>query len=296
MQQPETIGFIGLGRMGKPMARNLLKAGYPLVVHNRSRAAVDELVLEGAQAAYSPHEVAERSSVIITMLPDAPDVTLVVEGAGGVIESARRGLVLIDMSTILPHVSVELATHLREHGVIMLDAPVSGGPQGAEAATLSIMVGGDKDAFDKCRPIFEKLGSKVVHMGDNGTGSMAKLCNQIACVLNLLGVSEMLALGRRANLDLDRLMEAVGAGAAGSWMLANQGPKMIARDFAPGFLIRLQQKDLRLVMSTAEELHLPLTGTALVQQLFRALEASGEGELGTQALIKAVERLGALES
>jgi 3-hydroxyisobutyrate dehydrogenase len=296
MSQPETVGFIGLGRMGKPMARNLLKAGYPLIVHNRSHAAVDELVRAGAQAAYSPHEVAERSSIIVTMLPDAPDVTLVVEGAGGIIESAHRGLVLIDMSTILPHVSVELATHLRQHGVIMLDAPVSGGPQGAEAATLSIMVGGDKEALAKCRPLLEKLGRQIVHMGDNGSGSMAKLCNQIACVLNLLGVSEMLALARRANLDVDRLLEAVSAGAASSWMLVNQGPKMMARDFAPGFLIRLQQKDLRLVMTTAEELHLPLPGTALVQQLFRALEASGEGELGTQALIKAVERLGALSA
>jgi 3-hydroxyisobutyrate dehydrogenase len=158
------------------------------------------------------------------------------------------------------------------------------------------MVGGDKEALAKCRPLLEKLGRQIVHMGDNGSGSMAKLCNQIACVLNLLGVSEVLALARRANLDVDRLLEAVSAGAASSWMLVNQGPKMMARDFAPGFLIRLQQKDLRLVMTTAEELHLPLPGTALVQQLFRALEASGEGELGTQALIKAVERLGALSA
>jgi len=290
----ETIGFIGLGHMGKPMARNLLRAGYPLVAHNRSRAPVDELAREGAQPAYSPREVAERSTVVITMLPDGPDVSQVVEGRDGIIEAARRGLALVDMSTILPRTSLEIATHLREHGIAMLDAPVSGGPQGAEAGTLAIMVGGPRETFDQCRPILGAMGKAVVYMGDNGQGVMAKLCNQVACVLNLLGVSETLALARRANLDPGRLLEALRAGAASSWMLVNQGPKMIARDFAPGFLIRLQQKDLRLVMSAAEELGLPLPGTALVQQLFRALEASGEGELGTQALIKAIERLGAM--
>jgi len=290
----ETIGFIGLGRMGKPMARNLLKAGYPLIAHNRSRAPVDELAAEGAQPAYSPREVAERSAVVITMLPDAPEVIAVAESRDGIIEAARRGLVLIDMSTILPHTSVEIATHLREHGIAMLDAPVSGGPQGAQAATLSIMVGGPDETFAQCLPILEKMGETVVYMGDNGQGAMAKLCNQIACVLNLLGVSETLVLARRANLDPERVLQALSAGAASSWMLANQGPKMIARDFAPGFLIRLQQKDLRLVLSTAEELGLPLPGTALVQQLFRALEASGEAGLGTQALIKAIERLAAI--
>lgn len=290
----ETVGFIGLGRMGKPMARNLIKAGYPLVAHNRSRAPVDELAHEGAQPAYSPREVAERAEIVITMLPDSPDVVAVVEGAEGIIEAARRGLVLIDMSTILPRTSLDIATHLREHGVIMLDAPVSGGPQGAEAGTLSIMVGGPQETFEQCRAILAAMGEKVVYMGDNGQGAMAKLCNQVACVLNLLGVSETLVLARRAHLDPQRLLEAVGAGAGSSWMLLNQGPKMLARDFAPGFAIRLQQKDLRLVLATAEELELPLPGAALVQQLFRALQASGEGELGTQALIKAIERLGAM--
>jgi 2-hydroxy-3-oxopropionate reductase len=290
----ETIGFIGLGHMGKPMARNLLKAGYPLVAHNRSRAPVDQLAAEGAQPAFSPREVVQRAAVVITMLPDGMDVLQVVEGHDGIIAAARRGLVLVDMSTILPHTSRSIAARLREHRMAMLDAPVSGGPQGAEAGTLSIMVGGPRETFDQCRPVLEAMGRSVVHMGDNGQGAMAKLCNQIACVLNLLGVSETLILARRANLDPERLLQALSAGAASSWMLANQGPKMIARDFAPGFLIRLQQKDLRLVLSTAEELGLPLPGTALVQQLFRALEASGEAELGTQALIKAIERLAAL--
>ena len=293
-QQDTTIGFIGLGHMGRHMARNLLHAGYPLVAHNRSRAPVEEIAREGAQAAASAREVAERCDVVITMLPDSPDVELVALGPGGIIEGAREGLVVIDMSTILPRASREIAARLGDNGVVMLDAPVSGGPQGAQAGTLSIMVGGPRDAFDRCRPILEAMGGKIVHMGDNGQGEMAKLCNQVACVLNLLGVSETLVLARRAGLDPARVIEAVGAGAGSSWMLLNQGPKMVARDFAPGFFIRLQQKDLRLVLSAAEELGLPLAGTALVQQLFRALEASGEGELGTQALIKAVERLGGL--
>jgi 2-hydroxy-3-oxopropionate reductase len=293
-QEKHTVGFIGLGHMGKPMARNLLKAGFTLVVHNRSRAAVDDLVREGAEPAYSPREVAERCGVVITMLPDSSDVALVVEGEGGIIEAARRGLVLIDMSTILPHTSLQIATHLREHGVAMLDAPVSGGPQGAEAATLSIMVGGPKEVFEQCLPIFQAMGKNIVYMGDNGQGEMTKLCNQVACVLNLLGVSETLALAKKAGLDPAQVLEAISPGAAGSWMMSVQGPKMVARDFAPGFFVRLQLKDLRLIMETAEELRLPLPGTALVQQMFRALEASGEGELGTQALIKAVERLASM--
>ena len=289
-QRDTTIGFIGLGHMGKHMARNLLAAGYPLVAHNRSRAPVEELAREGAQPAASAREVAERTEVVITMLPDSPEVELVALGPGGIIEGAREGLVVIDMSTILPRASREIAARLGEKGVVMLDAPVSGGPQGAQAGTLSIMVGGPREVFDRCRPLLEVMGGKIVHMGGNGQGEMTKLCNQVACVLNLLGVAETLVLARRAGLDLARVIEAVGAGAGSSWMLLNQGPKMVARDFAPGFVVRLQQKDLRLVLSTAEELGLPLTGTALVQQLFRALEASGEAELGTQALIKAVER------
>lgn len=293
-QEKPIVGFIGLGHMGKPMARNLLKAGFPLVAHNRSRAPVDELVREGAEAAYSPREVAERCGIVITMLPDSPDVALVVEGPEGIIEAARRGLVLIDMSTILPHTSLRIATHLREHGVAMLDAPVSGGPQGAKAGTLSIMVGGDKEVYEQCLPILQAMGKNIVHMGDNGQGEMTKLCNQVACVMNLLGVSETVVLAKRAGLDPGRVLEAISPGAAGSWMMSVQGPKMVARDFAPGFFVRLQLKDLRLIMETAEELHLPLAGAALVQQMFRALEASGEGELGTQALIKAVERLAAM--
>jgi 3-hydroxyisobutyrate dehydrogenase len=293
-QRDVTVGFIGLGHMGKPMARNLLQAGYPLVAHNRSRAAVDDLAREGAQPAACAREVAERADVVITMLPDSPEVELVALGSGGIIEGAREGLVVIDMSTILPRASRDIAARLGDQGVVMLDAPVSGGPQGARDGTLAIMVGGPKDAFDRCLPILEVMGRKIVHIGGNGQGAMAKLCNQVACVLNLVGVAETLVLARRARLDLERVLEAVGAGAGSSWMLANQGPKMVARDFAPGFFIRLQQKDLRLVMTAADELNLPLLGTALAQQLFRALEAGGEAELGTQAIIKAVERLAAL--
>ncbi|UCH36116.1 MAG: NAD(P)-dependent oxidoreductase [Armatimonadota bacterium] len=293
-KQQTTVGFIGLGHMGKPMARNLLQAGFPVVAHNRSRAPVEEVAKDGAQPAFSPREVAERSDIVITMLPDSPDVELVVLGADGVIEGAKADQVVVDMSTILPRSSRDIAARLADKGAAMLDAPVSGGPQGAEAATLSIMVGGPKDAFDRCLPVLQAMGKQIVYMGESGSGSMAKLCNQVACVLNLLGVSETLVLARKAGLDPERLLEAITAGAASSWMLNIQGPKMVARDFAPGFFVRLQQKDLRLVLSTAEELGLPLPGTALVQQLFRALEASGEAELGTQALIKAVERLAAM--
>lgn len=277
--------------MGKPMARNLLRAGYPLVVHNRSRAAVEELAGEGAQPADNPRQVAEASDVVITMLPDTPDVESVALGSDAISTAARPGLTYIDMSTILPQAGQAVAAALAERGAEMLDAPVSGGPQGAADGTLSIMVGGPAATFEACRPILEVMGDTIVHMGDHGAGHTAKLCNQIACVLNLLGVCEMLVLGAKAGLDLNRLMEAVGAGLGSSALLHNQGPKMLARDFAPGFFVRLQQKDLRLALSAAEQLGVPLAGTSLVQQLMRSLEAQGKDELGTQALVQVVEHM-----
>jgi len=291
----QRIGFIGLGIMGKPMARNLLRAGYPLVVHNRSRGAVDSLAAEGAQAASNPREVAEGSDVVITMLPDTPDVQSVALGADGILSGARPGLTHIDMSTILPQAGREVAAALAERGAEMLDAPVSGGPQGAAEGTLSIMVGGSRATFETCRPILEVMGRTIVYMGDHGAGHTAKLCNQVACVLNLLGVCEMLVLGGKAGLDLNRVIEAVGAGLGSSAIRTNHGPKMLARDFSPGFFVRLQQKDLRLALATAEELGVPLAGTALVQQLLRTLEAEGKGEQGTQALVRVIERLAGCE-
>ena len=285
------IGFIGLGVMGKPMAMNLLNAGYPLTVWNRTRSKMDDLLAKGASGAESPKEVAERSDVVITIVTDSPDVEEVVLGPQGAIHGAHPGLVLIDMSTISPTVAQKVAKELSGKGVKMLDAPVSGGDVGAQKGTLSIMVGGPKETFDECLPILEVLGKRITYMGSNGMGQTTKLCNQVICALNIQAVCEGLMLGAKAGLDLKRLLDVVTAGAAGSWMLSNLGPKMVEGDMRPGFKIRHQQKDLRLVLQFAAELGLPLPGTALVQQMLRAAEAEGMGEKGTQAAIVAMEKL-----
>jgi 3-hydroxyisobutyrate dehydrogenase len=285
------VGFIGLGVMGKPMAINLLRAGYPLTVWNRTKSKMDELIAMGSYGASSPKEVAERSDVVITMVTDSPDVEDVILGPNGVIHGARPGLIVIDMSTISPKVTRRIADELSKKGVKMLDAPVSGGERGAREATLSIMVGGPREAFEECLPILETLGKKITYMGPTGMGQTAKLCNQVICALNIQAVCEGLMLGAKAGLDLRRLLEAVSAGAASSWMLINLGPKMIERDFKPGFKIRHQQKDLRLALELAAELNLPLPGTALVQQILRIAEAEGLGEEGTQAAIVAMEKI-----
>jgi len=285
------IGFIGLGVMGKPMAKRLLDAGYPLIVWNRTRSKMEDLVAAGAKAANSPKDVAENSDIVITMVTDSPDVKEVVLGPNGVIEGAREGLILIDMSTISPYVTREIASKLAEKGVKMLDAPVSGGDIGAKQGTLSIMVGGPVDAYEKALPIFKVLGKRITHMGPNGMGQMTKLCNQVICALNIQAVCEGLTLGAKAGLDMKKLLNVVTAGAAGSWMLSNLGPKMISGDFKPGFRIRHQIKDLRLVLEAASKLNLPLPGTALVQQMLKAVEAEGLGDKGTQALIVAMEKL-----
>lgn len=287
----EKIGFIGLGVMGKPMAMNLLNAGYKLTVWNRTRSKMDDLLAMGASGAESPKEVAEKSDVVITMVSDSSDVEEVVLGPQGIIYGAHEGLVLIDMSTISPTVTQKIAQELNAKGVKMLDAPVSGGEIGAKQATLSIMVGGPKETFDRCLPILQVLGKKVTHMGSNGMGQITKLCNQIICALNIQAVCEGLMLGAKAGLDLRKLLDVVTAGAASSWMLSNLGPKMIERDMRPGFKIKHQQKDLKLVLSFAAEIGLPLPGTALVQQMLRAVEAEGLGEQGTQAAIVAMEKL-----
>lgn len=285
------IGFIGLGIMGKPMATNLVRAGFEVTVYNRSKPAVELLVSRGAAAAPSPRAVAERSDVVITMVTDSPDVEQVILGPGGVCEGARPGMVVIDMSTISPTVTKAIAAALKERGLDMLDAPVSGGDTGARAGTLAIMVGGDKEVFERCLPIFQALGKNIVHVGPNGMGQMTKLCNQVLVAVNNLATCEALLLASKAGLDPQVMIDAVKNGAAGSWQLVNLGPKMIARDFAPGFMVRLQQKDLRLALEAARELHLPLPALSLVHQLFTSCQASGEGEEGTQALIKSLERM-----
>ncbi len=285
------IGFIGLGVMGKPMAKNVLAAGYPMTVWNRTRSKMDELLVIGAKGANSPKEVAENSDIVITMLTDSPDVENVLLGPSGVIEGAMKGLIVIDMSTISPEATRRIAENLAEKGVKMLDAPVSGGEIGAIKGNLSIMVGGPKETFEECLPVFQVLGKRVTHMGPNGMGQTTKLCNQVICSLNIQAVCEGLILGAKAGLDLEKLLEVVTAGAASSWLLSNLGPKMLKRDFEPGFRIRHQQKDLRLALSAAAELNLPLPGTSLVHQIFRIAEAEGLSEKGTQALIMAMEKI-----
>lgn len=285
------IGFIGLGVMGKPMAMNLLKAGYPLTVWNRTRSKMEDLVKMGAAPGESPKDVAEKSDVVITMVTDSAAVEAVILGPSGVIEGVRPGMIVIDMSTISPSVTRRIAEKLKEKGVEMLDAPVSGGDIGAKQGTLSIMVGGSEEVFKECLPIFEVLGKRITYMGTNGMGQMTKLCNQVICALNIQAVCEGLMLGAKAGLDLEKLLSVVTAGAAGSWMLSNLGPKIIKRDFEPGFKMVHQLKDLRLALAQASELNVPLPGTALVNQMFKAVEAAGLGEKGTQAAIVAVEKL-----
>jgi 3-hydroxyisobutyrate dehydrogenase len=291
----DRIGFIGLGIMGKPMARNLLKAGYPLTVWNRSQPAIEELVGDGASPGSSPEDVAHQSDVIITIVTDSPDVEKVALGPKGIIEGGRPGLVHIDMSTISPAVTRRIASRLAEKGIEMLDAPVSGGDTGAQAGTLSIMVGGKEETFQRCRPIFEVLGRTIVHCGPNGAGQTVKLCNQIVVALNNLAMCEALVFATKAGVDTRRMLEAVGAGAASSWALLNLAPRVLARDFRPGFKVAHQQKDLRLALETAEQQAIPLPGTSLVHQLFAAIEAEGLGAEGTQALVKALEKLASVE-
>ena len=287
------VGFVGLGLMGKPMAMNILKADYPLFVWNRTKSKMDELVKAGAIPTKSPKEVAENADVTITMVSDSPDVEEVVLGPSGIIEGAKLGKVLIDMSTVSPQLEKKIAEKLSEKGMRMLDAPVSGGVSGANAGTLSIMVGGPKETFEDCTPILKTLGKMVTYMGESGMGQATKLCNQVICVITLQSVCEGLILGSRLGIDLNKLIEVLTAGAANSWQLLNLGPKMVRRDFEPGFRITHQQKDLRLALSVAAELELPLPCAAMTQQMFRAVEAEGMSNKGTQALIIAMEKLAA---
>jgi 3-hydroxyisobutyrate dehydrogenase len=290
MKNPR-IGFIGLGIMGSSMARNLLKAGFQLTVYNRSRPPLDLLVSAGAKSAPSPKAVAERSDLVITMVTDSEAVEEVVMGPGGVVEGAHEGLVLIDMSTISPSVTRSVSASLAARGVSMLDAPVSGGDTGAREGTLTIMVGGTAPVFEACLPILQVLGKRVVHMGATGAGQLTKLANQILVACNMIGVCECLNFAKKAGLDVGKLIDSLSAGAASSWSLVNLGPKVAKRDFAPGFKVKLLQKDLRYVLSSANDLNAPLPATALVHQLYTVLEEEGLGDLGTQALLTAIEQL-----
>ena len=288
MSQP-IIGFIGLGIMGKPMARNLIKAGYPLVVHNRSRAAVNELEKEGARAAGSPQEVAERSEVVITMLPDSPDVEQVVAGDRGVFQGAKPGTLLIDMSTISPVVARRLAAEAEERKLEMLDAPVSGGEAGAINAALSIMIGGKSSATERAMPIFQVLGKNIVHIGDAGAGQIAKAANQVVVGLTIAAVSEALVLSAKAGVDPAKVRQVLLGGFAQSRILDAHGQKMLERNFKPGFRIRLHEKDLSIALATGREYGVPLLLTAVVDQMMNTMKATGKGDLDHAGLVTLIE-------
>ncbi|WP_044641148.1 NAD(P)-dependent oxidoreductase [Risungbinella massiliensis] len=286
------VGFIGLGIMGRSMAAHIAKAGYPVVVWNRTASKMADASEWGAIPATSPKEVAKQSDVVITIVGDTPDVLEVVEGPNGIVEGASEGLIYIDMSTISPEETRQLAERLESKGIHMLDAPVSGGDVGAKNGTLSIMVGGKEDTLEKVRPILEAMGSSIVHCGPSGAGQTVKACNQILCGLNLLSMVEALSFAHKSGVDLDKMIEVTSKGAGGSWALANLAPRVVKGDLEPGFSVRFQQKDLGIVLEEAKALNLPLSGTSLVHQLLRSAQAMGLDEAGTQSLIKVLERLG----
>ena len=290
----ERIGFIGLGIMGKPMARNLLRAGYELVAHNRSQAALDELRAEapqGVTVADCPRAVAQQAAVVITMLPDSPDVRAVVFGPDGLLEGIQSGALLIDMSTIAPATAIEVDTALRAKGASALDAPVSGGDKGAIAGTLSIMVGGVEADFQRALPIFQALGKTIVLVGASGSGQIVKACNQIVVAINYAAVSEALLLGAKAGVDPVKILEVLGGGLAASRVMEVRGANMLARNFQPGFRVDLHRKDLAIALATGREQHVPLLTTALVAQLYDALAAGGRGDLDHSALILLLEEM-----
>ncbi len=287
----ENIGFIGLGIMGKPMVRNLITAGYVPRVYNRSRAAVIELEAEGATAANSSKEVAEQSNIVITMLPDSPDVEAVVLGKNGVLEGAKKGLLLIDMSTISPVMTRKIAAEIEKAGVQMLDAPVSGGDKGAIAGTLSIMAGGDVNDFNRALPVFEAMGKTIRHCGPVGSGQIVKACNQVVVALVIEAVSEAMVLGSKAGVDPDVILEVLSGGLAQNRVLDLRGPTMINHDFTPGFKARLHRKDMSIILETAREFGVALPVSALVDQMFTHLVASGNGDLDHSALLLVIEGL-----
>ncbi len=294
--QKPRLGFIGLGIMGGPMTVNLLKEGYQVTVYNRTASKAQKLVEKGAAKAESPAEVARVSDVVIVMVSDSPDVEEVILGTRGVIEEARPGLLVIDMSTISPGVTRKISAKLREKGVEMLDAPVSGGEKGAIEGKLTILVGGNKDVYQRCLPILEVMGQKITYFGESGAGQSTKLCNQIICSVTLLGVCEGLTYAAKSGLDLEKVISALSGGSAQSWLLSNFGPKIIERDFKPGFLVKLEQKDLRLVLEAAKGLGVTLPGVSIAHQLYNSVEEEKDGGmLGHHSLVKALEKLADFE-
>jgi len=285
------VGYIGLGLMGKSMARNILKAGFPLVVHNRSRAAVAELVAEGAKEAFSPAEVAGQVDVVFTNLPDSPDVESVVLGSHGILEAARRGLVYVDNSTIKPATARLIAAKLAEKGALALDAPVSGGDIGARNATLTIMVGGEAAALEKVMPVLQAMGKTITHVGAAGAGQVAKAANQIMVAAQMVAMGELMIFSKKAGVDPKKVVEAIKAGAAQCWTLDVKPPRLFDGNRQPGFKAYMQAKDLNIVMETAREYGIPLPAAAEHTQLFNAMLQMGMAELDNSAVIGVIEKL-----
>ena len=289
------VGYIGLGLMGKSIARNILKAGFPVVVHNRSRASVDELVAEGATAAHSPKEVAAQVDVIFTNLPDTPDVEKVVLGANGIIEGAQDGLIYIDNSTIKPAAARMIAEKLSAKNIFALDAPVSGGDIGARNGTLTIMVGGDASALEKIMPVLMAMGKTVTHVGDAGAGQVAKAANQIMVAAQMVAMGELLVFARKAGVDPRKVVDAIKGGAAQCWTLDVKPPRLFDGNRNPGFKAHMQLKDLRIIQDTAREYDIPVSGTEANTKLFQQMIDLGMGELDNSAVVGVIEKLANIE-
>lgn len=281
--------------MGHGMARNLITQNFDVTVWNRTASRMDEFVAEGATAGKSPKDVTETCDIIMICVSDTPDVEAVVHGENGILAGISEDKLVIDHSTISPHTTLELATVINNKGAFWLDAPISGGSEGAEKGTLSIMIGGDIEQFNRAKPYLEAFGKTITHVGKQGAGQMVKLVNQILVVVNCLAVSEALLFAEAGGLDLQSTLAAVEGGAAGSWMLSNRGSQMIVRDWRPGFTINLQQKDLRLVLEAADQLGIPVLATSMVFNLYRTLQQQGLGEEGNHSLVKALEKMTGFE-
>jgi len=289
---PETrIGFVGLGIMGLPMAKNLLDAGFPVVGHNRSPEPVDDLVEYGGEGAETPAEAAERADVVITCLPDTEVVEAVMRASDGVMAGVSEGMTVVDCSTISPVATEELAEAFGEQDVDMLDAPISGGEQGAIDGTLSIMVGGDPDVLDAHRAVFEAMGETITHTGPSGAGQTTKACNQIVVAAQMVGVSEALMLAQRAGADLEAVVSAISGGAAGCWTLDNRAPRMIQGNFEPGFFAAYQYKDLRIATDAGETFGAPMPLTELAHELYKSMEANGMGQDDNSGVLQVIELL-----
>lgn len=285
------VGYIGLGLMGKSIARNILKAGFPLLVHNRSRAAVDELVAEGASQAWSPAEVASQVDVIFTNLPDSPDVEKVVLGEKGILEGAHPGLIFVDNSTIKPATARLIADKLKAIGTLALDAPVSGGDIGAKNGTLTVMVGGPAEAFGKVLPVLQAMGKTLTLVGDSGAGQVAKAANQIMVAAQMTAMGELLIFARKAGVDPQKVVDAIKAGAAQCWTLDVKPPRLFAGNRNPGFRAFMQLKDLKIVMETAREYDMPLPAATENTKLFQELVDMGMGGLDNSAVVAVTEKL-----